>query len=61
MNIVNPDNFNETMEGYFRYTLDFAKERAEFTPEQIRLLENGMNWAKDEMTMEDARRYVRRR
>jgi hypothetical protein len=47
------------MEGYFKYTLDFAKERVEFTPEQIRLLENGMNWAKNDMTMEDARRYAR--
>lgn len=58
MNTVNPMNFNQTMDGYFKYALNFAMERADFTDEQLKLLGNGMRWAKDEMTMQDARNYA---
>lgn len=58
MNTVNPDNFNETMQGYFEYAIKFAKERG-LDEEIERILRNGLNWAKDEMTMEDARKYKR--
>jgi hypothetical protein len=61
MNTVSPDNFNETMQGYFDYSIDFAMDRAEFTEEQIRLLRHGLSWAKDEMTMQDAREYKSKR
>jgi hypothetical protein len=49
------------MQGYFDYSIDFAMDRAEFTEEQIRLLRHGLSWAKDEMTMQDAREYKSKR
>ncbi|BAO05009.1 G7QAJ4_9DELT Transcriptional regulator, MucR family [Clostridium botulinum B str. Osaka05] len=67
MNTVNSDNFNETMEGYLNYALDFVKSELKdknFTEEQIgeiiSLFNCGINWATSGMTMEDARRYKRR-
>lgn len=57
VNQVNPSNFNQTMDGYFYYALNFAMENTSFTDEQIRFLRNGLSWAKSEMTYEDARKY----
>lgn len=60
-NTVNPDNFNQTLAGYMDYALDFAKESdVEFTDEQINVIKSGFNWAKDEMTMQDARVYKKK-
>lgn len=58
MNEVNSNNFNQTMQGYFEYAISFAKERGKLNEEQEKTLRNGLNWAKDEMTMEDARQYA---
>jgi hypothetical protein len=66
-NTVNTDNFNETMQGYTDYMIDFMvpilKEEG-YTEDQIRriksIIGNGLNWAKDEMTMSDAREYKRK-
>lgn len=60
MNTVNPDNFNETMQGYFEYAIDFLKERHDFSKEMEDTLRWGLHWGKDEMTMEDARRYKKK-
>lgn len=66
-NTVNSDNFNETMQGYTDYMVDFIvpilKEEG-YTAKQIDrivdLIDNGLHWSKDDMTMEDARRYTRK-
>lgn len=60
MNTVNLDNFNETMQGYFEYAIDFLKERHEFPEELEQSLRNGIYWAKDEMTMACARKYKKK-
>lgn len=52
MNAVNPDNFNETLKGY----LIRALKEIDATEEDRQKLFNGLRWALDEMTMEDARR-----
>lgn len=57
MNTINETNFNRTMQGYFDYAINFAKENGGITEEQITLLQHGLNWATSEMTMEDARQY----
>lgn len=57
MNTVNPDNFNETMKGYFDYAINFAKERGKLDEDAEKTLRSGLRWAKDGMTMEEARRY----
>jgi len=60
-NTVNSDNFNETMQGYLNYALDFAKESdVEFTDEQINVIKNGFNWGKSDMTLQDARIYKKK-
>lgn len=57
-NNVNADNFNETMQGYINYALDFAKESdTNFTDEQIDTIKNGFRWGKSEMTLADAKKY----
>ena len=73
-NNVNAENFNETMIGYVDYALDFFRkvltddeesEYGKYTEEQISQLEqiffNGISWAKNDMTMENARTYKRKR
>lgn len=68
MNTVNQDNFNQTMDGYVEYALDFIKNVLlekelvdEDTIYDIRTtFIQGLRWAKDEMTMEDARNYSKR-
>jgi len=35
MNTINPNNLNQTFNGYYNYALDFAIKRASFTDEQI--------------------------
>lgn len=68
-NNVNADNFNETMDGYVKYALDSMSkaliENENFTDEQIDTvtdcLKSGFRWAKDDLTMENARNYKNRR
>lgn len=74
-NTVNSSNFNDTMRGYVDYALDHFKEvltdkeyedeYGKYTGEQInqlqRLLKYGIEWGKNDMTMDDARHYRRRR
>jgi hypothetical protein len=60
MNTVNPDNFNETMQGYFNYAIDFAKEQISLDERTEEVLRSGLTWAKDCMTMEDARNYKKK-
>ena len=67
MNIVNADNFNETMEGYKDYAIDFMvevlKEKGyseDQISEVIKTMNNGFKWAKGGMTMSDARKYKRK-
>ncbi|MDF2882002.1 MAG: hypothetical protein K0R54_2559 [Clostridiaceae bacterium] len=58
-NTVNADNFNLTMQGYIEYAIKFVKDcDIGVTDLQIKAFRNGLNWAKDEMTMEDARRFA---
>jgi hypothetical protein len=52
MNKVNEYNFNETMKGYMVRAIKHAK----FTNTQEKKLWQGLRWAIDEMTMEDARK-----
>lgn len=52
MNTVNLDNFNETCEGYIIRAL----REANLNKEEVRKVLNGLRWAFDEMTMEDARK-----
>ena len=66
-NSVNPSNFNETMQGYTDYAMDFLFQRLQehgYSGEQLEeiqgLLRNGFRWGKDEMTMEEARQYSRK-
>lgn len=57
MNEVNEDNFNETCKGYVVRALRIANENGKiFDDELIGKLFNGLRWAFDEMTMEDARK-----
>lgn len=63
-NNVNADNFNETMYGYFKKTLNNTEEELildGFDSEQIqnikRLFKISLNNAIDMMTMEEARKY----
>lgn len=60
MNTVNPDNFNETMQGYFDYAIDFAKEQISLDERTEEVLRYGLEWAKDMMTMECARNYKKK-
>jgi|GEM_PF-2532715 len=65
-NNVNADNFNETMEGYVKYALKLMsktlKENESFTDKQIDIVtdcfKSGLRWAKDDLTMENARNYI---
>jgi len=52
--------YNQSLDGYFKFALDFATKRTNYTEEQIQLIKNGFNWAKSEMTREDAREYAGR-
>lgn len=68
-NNVNADNFNETMDGYVKYALESMskalKENENFTDKQIDTVtdcfKSGLRWAKDDLTMENARNYKNRR
>lgn len=68
MNTVNPDNFNQTMGGYVDYALDFATKALQrdygYRKEQIeeieKVIRQGLNWAKNDMTMADARVYQKK-
>lgn len=51
-NSVNEDNFNETMKGYI---IRACKESG-FDQKQVDQIFNGLRWAIDEMTMNDARK-----
>lgn len=53
MNTVKPDNFYFTMEGYIKFALNKMKSNEETRKAFMR----GLRWAKDELTMEDARKY----
>jgi hypothetical protein len=66
-NTVDADNFNNTLDGYVDYMIDFIVPRLEeqkYNDEQIReivsLIKNGIRWGKDEKTLEGARKYVRK-
>jgi ribose 5-phosphate isomerase len=66
-NTVDADNFNNTLDGYVDYIIDFIVPRLEeqkYNDEQIReivsLIKNGIRWGKDEKTLEGARKYVRK-
>ena len=62
MNKVNESNFNETCKGYVIRACKIANENEIiFTDELIKKLMNGLNWAFDEMTFEDAREEYRNR
>lgn len=50
-NTVNPDNFNKTMKGYIIRALQEIDADQGFVDKFL----NGLNWAIDEMTMEQAR------
>lgn len=63
-NSVNPTNFNETLDGYVSYMVDFVLPRLKeegYSQEQcdrIRtLIRAGIRWGKDEMSMNEAREY----
>lgn len=68
MNTVNSKNFNQTMGGYVDYALDFANKvlqrdygyRQEQIEEIEKVIRQGLNWAKNDMTMADARVYQRK-
>ena len=67
MNTVDPDNFNETLDGYVEYALNFTVQKLkekDYTSEQIaeivRLFNNGIRWGKDGLTMQCARNYNKR-
>ena len=67
MNTVTPENFNHTMHGYIKFAEQFAKMKlSELGYEEKQLYDffryfyTGLNWAKDDMTMEDARNYYDR-
>lgn len=51
MNTVNSENFNETMKGY----IIRACRIVECDSKQLDKILNGLRWAIDEMTMQDAR------
>jgi len=60
MNEVNEYNFNETCKGYLKRALKNMHEndkdyKNNLTEEQEKRLWNGLRWAFDDMTMEDAR------
>lgn len=57
VNTVNPDNFNETCRGY----LVRACRIAGLTEEEKEKIFNGLRWAFDEMTMEQAREEYKNR
>lgn len=67
-NNVNAENFNKTMDGYVEYALelmtDTLKECEKFNDEQLDIVTNlfrrGLMWAKDDLTMENARNYKKR-
>lgn len=57
-NNVNADNFNETMQGYIDYMLDYIIEsNKNFTDVQISAIKGGFRRGKDEMTLQGARAY----
>lgn len=51
MNTVNSNNFNETTKGY----VIRACKIVDLSEEEVKKILNGLRWAFDEMTMEDAR------
>jgi len=67
MNTVNSNNFNETMDGYKAFAIDFMipllKENG-YSDEQIEEIIKNMNcgfiWGKNDLTMDDARKYIRK-
>ncbi|MGG7173377.1 hypothetical protein ACQPV1_08640 [Clostridium neonatale] len=52
MNTVNENNFNETCKGY----VIRAFKEANLKQKEVDRILNGLRWAFDEMTMEDARK-----
>ena len=52
MNTVNENNFNETCKGY----VIRAFKEANLNQKEVDRILNGLRWAFDEMTMEDARK-----
>lgn len=52
MNTVNPDNFNETCEGY----VVRACRIANLSEKEVKKVLNGLKWAFDEITMSEARK-----
>lgn len=61
-NNVNADNFNETMDGYMEYAINYCltDNNPEFTKEHINTIRAGFYYAKDFLTMEQARKYKRK-
>jgi hypothetical protein len=66
-NTVNQDNFNETMDGYFALARDFMWENLRergYSEEQLQEINEklgyGIHWAKDSLTMSEARKYRRK-
>jgi hypothetical protein len=63
-NTVNSNNFNETLDGYVKYAIDFTEKGLKeigYSKEQIEQIseyfEEGIRWGKSEMTLENARNY----
>lgn len=56
MNTVDSNNFNETAKGYIIRAFKIANEdKTIFDSNLVSKLMQGLGWAFDEMTMEDAR------
>ena len=65
--MLNERIFNEVMDGYVNYAIDSMQKclkEDKFTDEQIEnvtdCFKDGLRWAKDEMTLEQARVYQRK-
>lgn len=56
MNTVNENNFNETCKGY----VIRAFKEANLKQKEVDRILNGLGWAFDEMTMEDARKEYKK-
>ena len=67
LNMLNERIFNEVMDGYVNHAIDSMQKclkEDRFTDEQIEnvtdCFKDGLRWAKDEMTLEQARVYRRK-
>ena len=57
MNNININNLNETCKGYLIRAIKIANENEQrFDSQDVKKILNGLRWAFDEMTTEDARK-----